>query len=866
MNIRIHISKQGYDQKPQKKEIALISRNITEHITTIEISEFAREVGENGKTFTPALFNGSRRTENFFCQQVFALDFDGGMTVENFMDRVKLYQVFPAFVYATYSYSEEKHRFRAVFINDCEVADSRAAHIIIRLLSQLFPEADQQCKDLSRMFFGGKRLLYVNENARIGLFDLSVSVQTYIKIKDPKNYSRKMKSVADGLGVVWNGKTLGIYKCQKGDENEEILTDTDHTIIVNVSDSSNYCIFQKDQTHPSCLRHKKTTVRLRNKTLEEVKESCPLFRDFYEDAEAMDHKLKFLLATNLYHVDGGKDMFFYGLRDKEKCEHWKTQWKYIADQFYHPMKCRKGDCPYVEVCRCDTLLEKLKGKIQRIVSQEEMISLEEAVKQLRNILEECYNNSRTGIYLIAAQTAMGKTTAYCDLIEKYNCESKKVLVAVPTNKLQDEVAEELKKRGIEVFCTPNINKILQHSGFQELQIEVQRLYDSGYGYKVKRKIREYQDKYADTMTEAECGMLEYYLNCREKLDGTSCVVTTHKLFLNLSEEILQQYEVIVDEDILMSIFKDTASISFDELYYAIAQGAVPEKYRYRVERLLQMPDESVGFTGIGKLCHGERDEIYEKDLDLDASLIGFLESLTYHIDGINKKINYFAGQPLPKIKMMIVSATLKPDLYKDYCRDFPIFFNKVGNVKYRGKLLQYTFHSASRHYLEQVGYEEFENRVKELVGHNDIDIITFKKYSRGREIYFGKTEGFNQYKGHDIAVIGTPYSIPFAYRLIGMCLGYEKSDHMCRRMATYNGYKFPIMSFGTSQMQELLFYFLESELEQAIGRARLLRYDCTVYLFSNFPCRQAELIQEEYFSDNAQKKEELVNYNEELSL
>ena len=37
---------------------------------------------------------------------------------------------------------------------------------------------------------------------------------------------------------------------------------------------------------------------------------------------------------------------------------------------------------------------------------------------------------------------------------------------------------------------------------------------------------------------------------------------------------------------------------------------------------------------------------------------------------------------------------------------------------------------------------------------------------------------------------------------------------------------------------------IESELEQAVGRARLLRHACTVHLFSNFPLKQAKMIDE----------------------
>jgi hypothetical protein len=57
------------------------------------------------------------------------------------------------------------------------------------------------------------------------------------------------------------------------------------------------------------------------------------------------------------------------------------------------------------------------------------------------------------------------------------------------------------------------------------------------------------------------------------------------------------------------------------------------------------------------------------------------------------------------------------------------------------------------------------------------------------------------------------------------------------------------MTFENIKMRNLQFYFIESELEQAIGRARLLRYDCNVYLFSNYPCRQAEIIEEEYLEE-----------------
>ena len=94
--------------------------------------------------------------------------------------------------------------------------------------------------------------------------------------------------------------------------------------------------------------------------------------------------------------------------------------------------------------------------------------------------------------------------------------------------------------------------------------------------------------------------------------------------------------------------------------------------------------------------------------------------------------------------------------------------------------------------------------------------------------------------------MGTPYNVPFMYQLIGQYLGYAQMGRMSVTKVEHNGYSFPIMTFKDPDMQNLQFHFMESELEQAIGRARLLRYPCIVYLFSNFPCRQAEIIQDDY--------------------
>lgn len=79
---------------------------------------------------------------------------------------------------------------------------------------------------------------------------------------------------------------------------------------------------------------------------------------------------------------------------------------------------------------------------------------------------------------------------------------------------------------------------------------------------------------------------------------------------------------------------------------------------------------------------------------------------------------------------------------------------------------------------------------------------------------------------------------------------FEKDKTPRPRRVDYNGYNFLITTYEDALLREIQLHSLESELEQAIGRARLLRYDCTVWLFCGFPCEQAELHMENYLPWN----------------
>ena len=65
---------------------------------------------------------------------------------------------------------------------------------------------------------------------------------------------------------------------------------------------------------------------------------------------------------------------------------------------------------------------------------------------------------------------------------------------------------------------------------------------------------------------------------------------------------------------------------------------------------------------------------------------------------------------------------------------------------------------------------------------------------------------------------------------------------MSPQVVEHNGYRFTFTTFSNEDLRKIQFWMLESELEQAVGRSRLLRNECTVHLFSNFPLSQSQMV------------------------
>lgn len=225
------------------------------------------------------------------------------------------------------------------------------------------------------------------------------------------------------------------------------------------------------------------------------------------------------------------------------------------------------------------------------------------------------------------------------------------------------------------------------------------------------------------------------------------------------------------------------------------------------------------------------------NVSANFNLKALLNAEHFYSDG--EYVTFYQTPKLHDLKYIVFSATANEFIYNQFFGSDKVHFYNCPVAKYKGNLIQHFDHSYSRRYIEGNKDRVFDT-IKETF--SEAEIITFKKYdNHGCDIHFGNSEGCNSLKGRDICVVGTPHMKEFLYKLLAYQMGCDTHDILHYRETEHNGYKFWFHTYGDEVLRNIQFWMIESELEQSVGRARLLRCDCTVRLFSDFPLRQSEL-------------------------
>ena len=847
MKVKLSLHSDKFRKKPEENKIKKISKEIASCQYSADMQELAYKIGEEGRTFCPAVFKGVKRiVEDFEEMQIFALDFDCGIPFEVVKERADRYYLPIAFAYHTFSSTEEIPKFRVIFLNDVPVTDRHAAKIMILMLMKIFGEADKFCNDVSRMFFGGKGLIGNSSQESINIVELTISFQRYMFETQPKNYVREIKQFADTNQIACINNCLQI-SCVHENGTFEDFTDIDPYIYGSGTEFPSNCpkymirahSYQTDVRRKSQICYEELRLDFKD-----IGQKCQLYHDFVKE-EHIPHNERFLLLTNLLHISGGNKRFqsIIGKKNYNKTE-WRFYAKYAKDRGYKPQAC-EGNCPYATICNHGVNMVntvRQKERIRKVCEEERYDHVDEVYKFISDCLNEAISSPVQGIHLIPAQTAVGKTEAYCNLVG--NRTSQRFLIAVPTNHLKREVGNRLQQRGVKAEITLSLDEM---DLAKELDSKIKFYYQIGLGQKVVRLLRDYmeENKNADEPeimnTVNQC---RNYLKAYDNMEKYQVLVTTHARLLTFSPDIIKQYTVIIDEDILSTIFKNIRTVSFQTIQTVFDSEKYPAILKGRLEQVIELEDGKYGtFHGIS--YPGYLSETDLEELEICDNVNEIVTASTFHKEGIN--IHYFSPQMLAEGKYIILSATSEADLYRMYFSDRCIKDYPYHRAKYQGRLKQLTAYSMSRQCMSD--YEkELETFLEQL--QSRYQVITFKKFKNkfgNPDLHFGNSEGVDYLNGKNVMVIGTPHLEEFVYKLIGCHLGLEvNSDVLSVRRIRYKGYEFGFMTYKSERLRNLQTYFIGKELEQCIGRARLLRNNCMVLVFSNFPCEQAELIQEDY--------------------
>lgn len=427
---RIRLDNKGFSKKPDKTEIAEINKRLSvNRAAEIEWTDFCRLAGSEGHTFCAADFDGTRSNRNFKSQRLFALDFDNTVDYETVKTRAQQYHFPIALAYETFSSKQMSH-FRIVFILDTPITDIVTAKTIISMLMELFPEADNKCCDPVRMFFGGKRIIECNETA-VSFETINMEFGKIYKDRyGEKHYKERLRSFAD--------------------KNKANTKDG----FIKISQE--------------CTEIKK----VRAFSFTKLSNSCRLYREFESGDIWLYHNQLMGILTNMINIEGGNRRFLgianntnnadYGYSDKDL----KYYIHYMTKMGYKPQMC-DNFCPYADECNhAANMINTAKTVKNTIVKlrEKKYYTVEEAYDDMKEKLEAAINSSVNRINIIKAQTAIGKTHCYVNMIKN---SKKKFIVAVSTNILKDEVYDRLRSEGI-----PGVVKTYSIQEVESMQTDI----------------------------------------------------------------------------------------------------------------------------------------------------------------------------------------------------------------------------------------------------------------------------------------------------------------------------------------------------------------------------------------------------------
>ncbi len=887
-----------FEQKPTKPESKCISRRLESTRKSITIGELAEKVGENGVAMVPALLDGQgRKSQNWVKQQLFVLDFDEDITLDEFDQRCEEIGVQPALVYLTFRHSEKLVKFRAVFVLDHVVSDGRMRNLMQQVLMKLFPECDEQCKDPTRIYFGGKSVYRMDETNRINPFQIFETCMGEMKSKCPSQFARNRKKFLNEIGVDCSRSEFGVESYDQIEPNyvdilypsyiyKEQYKNSPFSLIVfenkifsihwkEISkNSSSHSPRHQSQARISPLQQyvPNSNTNLTPDDLDTLKTNCQLFREFQDGDRRLGKLERRIVLSNIFGYRNGLTVYRDGLSHfqagydvEDPYPEKDADLIYSAKKYnWKPERC--ASCPYSDSCTHGTnLIEHVRlrrNSCRKVEEPQSAVSLKEARVEVRNALETILVDERAikNLSILRADCGVGKTQVLLKLLSQLD----NICLAFPTHRLAQEAYERYKSlgSGVSYFLWPDRPRLPK-------QLQEELAVADKLGVTATKEIYERATECEEVIADSTwASQIESYLSAYTDVHKQSRVFCTHEKAVRLIQSkngLLHTF--VFDEDPMKSLF------NIDAIKLADVESVI--------KRLIWSDTPSKPtVNALQNVVDADKDSLVIPDnipyAGIDMSQVVKESGVTTPVHHLLDCTGYIKPEfgpteeptdvyciterPLPdRNKYVILSATPILPLYEKAYGD-RLQFIDTQPVELKGQLYLHRERSYSKSCIQALG-KDFVPRVEELVQEFGLDgIITHKEFTsesdservvKGSESKipvfstFGATEGFNNASGKNLGVIGTPHLPEYALKLLGHAVGvnmngvsFEFAPRTVRR------HEFEV-SLGCLSEDEFVqaseFSLVERELVQAVGRARLLDNDVVVRLFSNYVVGRGEL-------------------------
>jgi hypothetical protein len=779
------------NQKPDGTQAGKIKQsiNIVREITIDELSDYVMKY-----TYYPSVLEGGHSNKNWVSQQVFALDFDDGLDPIDFIKRLKDIQMdLPNILYASFSDTKEKRKFRAIWVLDEAILDYDYAEFIRKGLHIIFPESDKKCIDAARMFYPGKELIYVNQ--------------------EPSFYNYFISYVESAVVSSDGGRTRKLAKKRT-------------PILYNIG-----------------VAEKSQNLEARNFNWKEAIDKIEIVNKFFNGRYHLNYSEIFGMATNLQYIEGGLKIMKKRMEQINEMgggydttnTNDKTLYKYkyfsvltIVKYGYLPQQLSNFS-PFEQDWEYHNILDLTNFKRGRvdIIEERERIDLIEAETLLKTKFDWAIKQVHTDrlfntpkIYIFRVATGIGKTRLL-ETIEN-------TILAFPTNALKEEVFRRMK---VDAMMTPKYPEF----SIDEVNTELNNLHQCGLYSSALELIKNIAaDNTKWQLLQDDTLKAEYYIednkSCK-RFSGT--ILTTHTRAIH--DPSFKHSTIIFDEDPLNYLI-DISSASldftkFDSTDYQEDAKIIESYYRGLIENIFYDNQRINVSKGFREYCASIK----------RGDLIGLIDAEVIYKDSHDKgQIKYYKRNPMPKDKnIIIMSATVPLQVYKKMFGS-SVEIIDITNINQVGIVQQYTGRSFSATSMDKYPASVYQDVIDEI---GSMPVITHLKKQKifknnWSRFYFGNCSGGDDLKGIDIAVIGTPNRPSFVYYFYAKAIGLDlkPSDYeMKYQIVDWNGFRFRFMTFHNEDLRDIQLSLVESELIQAAGRNRTLRESSITKIFSNLP-------------------------------